>query len=237
MNFLNKSVFSADAARANARKDDLGSLPEWNLGDLYPGMDAPELKRDMALAAENAVSFEKRWKGKLLEAAAAPHKGKLGKALSEFEELEELIGRIASYAGLVYAGDTSDPRRTKLYGDVQEKMTDASAHLLFFTLELNQIEEDAIEKAFEADAGFAHYRPWVVDLRKDKPYQLDDRIEQLFHEKSVTGRGAWNRLFDETMTGLRFEVDGAEQPLEPTLNMLQSADPAERKKAAEALAA
>ncbi len=240
MNFLNNSIPTLPmrnaAVEKSASTDGLGNLPEWNLADLYPSVDAPELKRDMARAAEAAVAFEASWKGKLLEAANAPESGDLGKALGEFEELEELIGRIASFAGLVYAGDTSDPKRAKLYGDVQEKMTDASAHLLFFTLEMNKIEEADLEKAFAADAGLAHYRPWVVDLRKDKPYQLEDRIEQLFHEKSVTGRGAWNRLFDETMTGLRFEVDGEKKPLEPTLNLLQSADPTERKKAAEALA-
>lgn len=240
MNFLNNSIPTQPmrnaAVEKSASTDGLGNLPEWNLADLYPSVDAPELKRDMARAAEAAITFEERWKGKLLEAASAPEGGDLGKALGEFEELEELIGRIASFAGLVYAGDTSDPKRAKLYGDVQEKMTDASAHLLFFTLEMNKIEEADLEKAFAADAGLAHYRPWVVDLRKDKPYQLEDRIEQLFHEKSVTGRGAWNRLFDETMTGLRFEVDGEKKPLEPTLNLLQSADPTERKKAAEALA-
>ena len=77
----------------------------------------------------------------------------------------------------------------------------------------------------------------MLDLRKDKPYQLEDRIEQLFHEKSITGRGAWNRLFDETMTDLRFDVDGEELTLEPTLNRLQDADGEVRRKAAEALAA
>ena len=61
-------------------------------------------------------------------------------------------------------------------------------------------------------------------MRKDKPYQLEDRVEQLFHEKSITGRGAWNRLFDETMASLRFDVDGEELTLEPTLNRLQDAD-------------
>ena len=241
MNFINKSIRRGAARHAavenEAASQDLTGLPEWNLADLYPSMDAPELRRDMERAADAAVEFERRWKGKLLAAAIAPEGGELGKVLREFEEIEELIGRIASFAGLVYAGDTSDPNRAKLYGDVQEKMTDASAHLLFFTLELNRIEEADIEKAFGADPGFAHYRPWVVDLRMDKPYQLEDRIEQLFHEKSVTGRGAWNRLFDETMTGLRFKVGGEEKPLEPTLNMLQSANPDDRKQAADALAA
>lgn len=215
----------------------LGSLPEWNLGDLYSGMEAPELSQDMAKAATQAAEFEKRWKGRLASEAEKGEGGSLGEALREYEALEELIGRIASYAGLLYAGNTSDPRRAKLYGDVQERMTDASKHLLFFTLELNLVDDALITAALDADPSFGHYRPWVLDLRKDKPYQLEDRIEQLFHEKSVTGRGAWNRLFDETMTDLRFEVDGEELTLEPTLNKLQDADGEVRRKAAEALAA
>ena len=214
----------------------LGALPEWNLADLYSGMDAPELRDDVKRAAGDALAFEGRWKGRLAEEARKGTFGRLGEALKEYEALEELIGRIMSYAGLIYAGDTSDPKRAKLYGDLQEKMTDASAHLLFFALELNQLEEDDLERALAEDPLFAHYRPWIIDLRLDKPYQLEDRIEQLFHEKSVTGRGAWNRLFDETMTSLRFTVDDEELALEPTLNMLQSHDGEVRRTASEALA-
>ena len=228
---------TAAASASAARQAGLGPLPEWNLADLYPSMDGPELARDLARAAADAMEFERRWKGRLATEAANPEAGGLGSAMRDYEALEELIGRIASYAGLVYAGDTSDPKRAKLYGDVQEKMTDASAHLLFFALELNKIDDDVVDLALEADAGFGHYRSWVVDLRKDKPHQLEDRIEQLFHEKSVTGRGAWNRLFDETMTSLRFRVGDEELALEPTLNMLQDADPDVRRTASEALAA
>ena len=224
------------ARRHSAAEATLGTLPEWNLADLYPGMDAPELERDVQRAADESIAFEKAWKGKLAAEARKGAKGRLGKALREYEKLEELIGRIMSYAGLIYAGDTSDPKRAKLYGDLQEKMTDASAHLLFFALELNRIPDADMDAAMEADPVLAHYRPWILDLRLDKPYQLEDRIEQLFHEKSVTGRGAWNRLFDETMTALRFEVDGKELPLEPTLNLLQSHDGEQRRQAAEALA-
>ena len=216
---------------------ELGNLPEWNLADLYAGMNAPELKRDIDKAGADAAAFEDRWKGTLAAEAARGADGKLGEALKSYEALEELIGRIVSYAGLVYAGDTSDPQRAKLYGDVQEKMTDASSHLLFFGLELNLVDDAAIEQALAADPEFGHYRPWVLDLRMDKPYQLEDRIEQLFHEKSVTGRGAWNRLFDETMTELRFDIDGEQLALEPTLNRLQDADGAVRRQASEALAA
>ncbi|EHK57704.1 M3 family oligoendopeptidase [Allomesorhizobium alhagi] len=226
----------AAALAASQVSSALGDLPEWDLGDLYPGMDAPELKRDLAKAAEQAIAFEERWKGTLSSEAARGAEGRLGEALREYEAIEELVGKIASYAGLVYAGDTSDPQRAKLYGDVQEKMTDASAHLLFFALELNLVDDSLILSALDADPAFGHYRPWVLDLRKDKPYQLEDRIEQLFHEKSITGRGAWNRLFDETMTDLRFEVGGEELTLEPTLNKLQDPDGEVRRAAAEALA-
>jgi oligoendopeptidase F len=227
---------TATAAAKPPKTASLGDLPEWDLADLYTGMDAAELKRDLDKAAADAAAFEARWKGTLADEAAKGAEGGLGACLVEYEALEELIGRLVSYASLVYAGNTTDPKRAKLYGDIQEKMTDASTHLLFFALELNKVDDALIAAALDANPGFGHYRPWVLDLRKDKPYQLEDRIEQLFHEKSVTGRGAWNRLFDETMAELRFDVDGEELTLEPALNRLQDADPEMRRTAAEALA-
>jgi oligoendopeptidase F len=225
-----------DLADELAAGAEAGALPEWNLDDLYPGMDSPQLKADLAKSETESVSFETRFKGKLGELAARLDAGrKLAEAVIAFEKLEELLGRIISYAGLIHAGDTSDPVRSKFFGDVQEKITAASAHLLFFPLELNRIDDAVIEKAM-ADPALGHYRPWIEDVRKEKPYQLEDRVEQLFHEKSVTGRGAWNRLFDETMAALRFSVDGEELAIEPTLNFLQDPDAKKRKAAAEALA-
>ena len=235
MRFISMPIraFSATGETASGAPD---ALPEWNLGDLYPAMDSVEVAKDIAAAASSAVEFEKRWKGRLEAEAEKGSRGGLGAAVREYEALEELIGRIASYAGLVYAGDTSDPAKAKFYGDVQEKMTDAGAHLLFFPLELNKIDDGIIVSALDGDAEFGHYRPWVEDLRKDRPHQLEDRVERLFHEKSVTGRGAWNRLFDETMSALRFDVGGEELALEPTLNKLQDADPEIREAGAAALA-
>ncbi len=229
-----RAHLAAAPSQAGTAETATQGLPEWNLDDLYPGMQSNQLRSDLKKAADLSIAFEKRWKGRLAEEAA---KGGLGKAVQDYEALEELMGRIGAYAGLLFAGDTSDPQRAKFYGDIQEKLTDASAHLLFFTLEMNQVDDAVIDEAFGTDPQFAHYRPWIVDLRKDKPFQLEDRVEQLFHEKSVTGRGAWNRLFDETITSLRFKVRGEELPLEPTLNKLQEADPALRREAAEALAA
>ena len=214
----------------------LGALPEWNLADLYSGLDAPEIKNDLARAEEDSVAFEQEFKGKLAGMAAADDAGPtLAKAVQRYEALDDLMGRLASYAGLVHAGNTTDPVRSKFYGDVQERLTASSLHLLFFVLELNRIEDAVLEKAMQNPA-FGHYRPWLEDIRKEKPYQLEDRIEQLFHEKSMTGYSGWVRLFDETIASLRFKVQGKQLAIEPTLTLLQDSSPPQRKAAAEALA-
>ncbi|WP_127091025.1 M3 family oligoendopeptidase [Aquabacter cavernae] len=226
-------TFAADLATAPAKAD---LLPEWNLADLYPAMDSPALAADLEKADALCKSFEDTYKGKLAELLAAPDAGEtLGVAVRAYEEIDDLLGRIASYGSLVYAGDTSDPVRAKFYGDIQERLTDVSTHLLFFTLELNRLDDAALEAALAAPA-LGHYRPWVEDLRRDKPYQLDDKIEQLFHEKSNPSRGAWSRLFDETMSSLRFPVNGQELAIEPTLNLMQDPKEEVRKAAGQALA-
>ena len=230
-------LLKAPAGRAvRPAAKSLGALPEWNLADLYPAMDAPAVKRDLEEGEAECIAFEKAYKGRLAELAAAPEAGRaLAEAVKRYEAIEDVLGRLISYAGLLYSGNTTDPAIAKFYGDMQERITAASLHLLFFTLDLNRLDDAALDKAM-ADPALGHYRPWIEDIRKDKPYQLDDRIEQLFHEKSVTGYSAFNRLFDETMVALRFKIGGKPLALEPTLNLLQDPNPAKRKAAAEALA-
>ena len=214
--------------------DELGDLPEWQLDDLYPGPDSDALEADIARAEQQVEVLVAAWKGKLGEAAA---KGgdELVKAIKDYEALGDLLGRIGSFAMLYYVGDTTDAARSKFFGDTQQKLTDISTNLLFFELEFNKIDDNVMAEALKSSA-LAHYKPWVDDLRKERPYQLDDKIEELFHEKSVTSRGAFNRLFDETMAALEFDVDGEKLPLEPTLNMMMSPDAAVRQAGAEALA-
>ncbi|MFN4143940.1 M3 family oligoendopeptidase [Aestuariivirga sp.] len=209
----------------------LGNLPEWNLGDLYASPEAPEFAADLKRGEDLSRAFAEKYRGKLAALSGA----ELAGALKEYEALSDLLGRTGSYAQLHFVGDTTDSKRGKFYGDVSAKLTDISTLLLFFELELNRIEDAALEKAMEVPA-LAHYRPWIDNLRKEKPYQLDDKIEELFLEKSQTSAAAFNRLFDETMAGLRFEVDGETLTLEPTLNLMQSPDEAKRKAGAEALA-
>ncbi|MFN3657507.1 MAG: M3 family oligoendopeptidase [Pseudolabrys sp.] len=231
-------AFHAPARRAaTARKPTLGKLPEWNLDDLYPGMESAELKRDLEQADADCAAFERDFKGKLQAMATGARAGEaLAGALKRYEAIEDKLGRLYSYASLLYAGNTTDPVRAKFYGDVQERLTAASLHLLFFTLELNRVDDAALEAAM-GDPALGHYRPWIEDVRKEKPYQLEDRVEELFHEKSITGYSAWNRQYDELVAGLRFKVGPKSLGIEQTLNLLQDADGKKRKAAAEALAA
>ena len=221
---------------APARKSGpvLGSMPEWNLADLYPSPRSKALEKDIARATKDARAFKASFQGKLGEIVKDGNA--LAGAIRRYEELDDLLGRIGSYAGLLYAANTADPDNAKFYGDMQEKLTQISSDLLFFTLELNKLEDKPIEKAMRGVPELAYYKPWIVDLRREKPYQLEEKVEQLFHDKSVTGRGAWNRLFNETMTALRFKVDGEVLALEPTLNLLSAVEEKKRRAAAGALA-
>jgi oligoendopeptidase F len=230
------SARRAAKPRPAGRAGRLGALPEWNLADLYAGIDDPQVKRDLDRADAESVAFEEAYKGKLAALAESAEAGAaLAEAVRRYEALDDVLGRLTSYAGLVHAGNTVDPARAKFYADVQERITAASIHLLFFVLELNRIDDDRLAAAMQ-DAALAHYRPWLEDIRREKPYQLEDRIEQLFHEKSVTAYSAWNRLFDETIASLRFKVGRQSLAIEPTLNLMQDPKAAVRKAAAQALA-
>jgi len=228
---------AAGGDKHGASRPDLGDLPQWRLEDLYEGMDSPRFAADLARAAADAAAFAAAYRGKLAEIAAGADAGKrLFEAVSAYEALEDLISRIMSYASLLYAGDTSDVARGKFYGDAQEKVTALAGELLFFELELNRLDDAQVEKALSGST-LAHYRPWLEDIRKERPHQLPDEIERLFLEKSVSGVAAWNRLFDDTVASLRFSCQGEELTLEPLLARMQDPDAKKREAAAHALAA
>src|SRR4030081_2693575 len=169
-----KPNIKKSAARTRSAK-----LPEWNLADLYSGIDAPEVSRDLQKMDAECVAFETDYKGRLAERVAGEDGGQwLAEAVKRYEAIDDLAGRLGSYAGLVHAGDSVDPAISKFYGDVSERLTSASTHLLFFALELNRVDDSVINRAMQAPE-LAHYRPWIEDLRKEKPYQLDDKLEQL----------------------------------------------------------
>ena len=193
------------------------------------------VEADLAKAGAEAKAILELYQGKLAE--LAKDGARLAEAIGRYEALSDTLGKLGSYAGLLYAADTANPEHAKFYGDIQEKLTAITTDLIFFELEINGIDDAVLARALEVPM-LARYKPWFDDLRKEKPYQLEEKLERLFHEKSITSRASWNRLFNETMTALRFEVDGEKEPLalEPTLNFLMHPDGRKRQAAAEALA-
>jgi len=220
---------SAAAVRETPRVP--GSLPVWDLGDLYPGPDSPELARDLAASAAAAADFAERYQGRLAELEGA----ELAEAIARYERIAETLGRLSSYAELRHAAEMSDPAISRQAQDMREKVTDISARTLFFTLELNRLEDDRLATLLAVPA-LRHYQPWLRDLRAFRPHQLSDEAERLLHEKAVAGRQAWIRLFDETLASLRFPMGGKELTDAEILHLLSDKDEAKRREAAKSLA-
>ncbi len=217
--------------RDAAANDNMGDLPEWDLDDLYPSTDGPEITTDLKWLDNEGPAFGADYQGKLGDLDAA---GML-ECVLRYERIQQVAGRVMSYAGLRYYQNTTDAERGKFMADMQAQITDMSANLVFFSLELNRLEDATLEAMLEANADLNRYKPIFDNLRKMKPYQLSDELEKFLHDQSVVGTSAWNRLFDETMAALTFDVDGEEMNLEATLNLLSDTDRARREVGAKAL--
>ncbi len=223
--------FPVSDANASSGSEGLGGLPEWDLSDLYTAEDAPELTRDLAWLEQECAAFASDYEGKLADLDA---EGFLACVLRN-EKINGIAGRIMSYAGLRYYQLTTDGARAKFLSDVQEKITNYTTPLVFFTLELNRMEDNAMDALFADNADLARYKPVFDRIRAMKPYQLSDELEKFLHDLGVVG-DAWERLFDETIAGLEFEVDGEPLNIEGTLNLLTDPNRDSREAAARELA-
>ncbi len=223
-------VFDANATGAGA----FGKLPDWDLTDLYPSTDGPEFTRDMAWLNKACADFAAKYEGKLVGLDAAA----MLDCVLTYEKIDIVAGRIMSFAGLRYYQNTMDSDRAKFMADAQDKITDFTTPLVFFSLEFNRLEEDHLQHLLDANAALARYKPVFDRMRAMRPHQLSDELEKFLHDASVVGSAAWNRLFDETMAGLMFTVAGQDEPLnlEATLNLLTDPDRSLREAAARALA-
>ncbi len=218
-----------DATAADAL---LADLPTWDLTDLYPTMDGPEITADFDVADREAKAFAAKYEGKL---AALSAQG-LAEAIAAYEQMDERFWRLMSFAGLKNAENQLDPQVSAFYQNSQESVVTISSHLLFFGLELNKVDDAKVDR-WLSDSAMAQYAPWLRNLRINRPHQLSDELEKYLHEQHVVGSAAWNRLFDETMAGLRFDVDGKELTSAEALHLLSDPSAETRKKAAYALGA
>ena len=223
--------FPVHDVNASSGSKDLGDLPEWDLSDLYSSQDAPELSRDLQWLDQECASFAADYEGKLAHLDAE----EMLNCVLRNERINTIAGRIMSFAGLRYYQLTVDGDRTKFMSDMQEKITDFTTPLVFFTLELNRIDDAALQALLNANDALARYQPVFARIRAMKPYQLSDELEKFLHDLGVVG-DAWERLFDETIAGLSFEIDGESLGIEGTLNLLTDPDRAQREKGAVELA-
>ncbi|WP_134680131.1 M3 family oligoendopeptidase [Paracoccus ravus] len=221
-----------NALHAANSAPDLGALPDWDLTDLYPAPDAPELAADMAELRLACCQFSRDYEGRL----ASLEGPQMLECIERYQRIDLLAGRIMSYAGLRYYQNTMDGARAKQMGDLQDQITEHTTKLVFFSLEFNRISDARYAEIFAAADGPARYKPVFDRMRAMRPYQLSDELERFLHDNSVVGAAAWNRLFDETTAGLTFMVDGEEMGIEATLNLLTDHNRARREAGAHALA-
>lgn len=223
--------FPVRDANANGGTEGLGNLPEWDLSDLYTSQDAPELSADLEWLEKECAAFAADYEGKLADLSAA----ELLTCVERNEKISQISGRIMSFAGLRYYQLTVDAERAQFMANMQEKLTDFSTPLVFFTLELNRIDDDKLTAMFAENADLARYKPVFDRIRAMKPHQLSDELEKFLHDLGVVG-DAWERLFDETIAGLEFEMEGETLNIEATLNFLTEQDRSKREAAAREVA-
>ena len=224
---MTRHTAPADAASS---QEAVGELPTWDLGDLYPAPDSPAVEADFAKAEQAALTFATAYRRRL----AAITGGDLAAAIADYERIEEVLGRLMSYAQLLFAGDSNNAEIGRFYQTASERVTTISSNLLFFTLELNRLDEATLDKK-AADPALAKWRPWLRDLRVFRPHQLSDELEKLLHEKEVTGRSAWSRLFDETVAAMRVPLAGQDLTVSDVLNKLSDRDRSVREAAGRAI--
>ncbi|MBU2891084.1 M3 family oligoendopeptidase [Celeribacter halophilus] len=221
-------VFDASADKG---AKDFGDLPDWDLTDLYPATDAPEVKRDLDWLEEACASFARDYEGKLADLDGAG----MYECILRDERISQVAGRLGSFAGLLYYQNTVDGERAKFFSDIQDKITTYTAPLVFFSLEVNRIPDETLEEMLKHE-GLSRYRPIFERMRKMRPYQLSDELERYEHDMSVVGASAWNKLFDETVADLKFEVNGETLGLEATTTLMSEPDRDLREAAAKEIA-
>lgn len=222
-------VFSETAGAAPS-DDALGDLPVWDLTDLFDSPTDPKIDQSFAAAEEQAKQFEQTYKDQLSQCDGT----QFAKALVTYEQISEKIDMVASYAQLCHAKQSDNAEIGAFYQKVTEKSNDIWAHLLFFRLEINKLEESHLDKLGQTET-VQKYRPWIEDVRMFRAHDLSAELEKLLMDKNISGPQAWVRLFDEHMAQLRFDFKGQKVTEPEILNKLSAPDAEDRRLAAYSL--
>ena len=217
----------ANAGEASASTEG----PVWDLSDLYRGRDDARITADLAAVESEAASLAADYRGRLAELAG----DELADMIDRYEAIEDQLGRVQSYAQLLFAAHRDDAEIGKFFQGIQERSTSIGTQLLFVTLELNRVADDALAAKVASSARLGRFAPWLDNVRSFRPHQLSDEVERTLHEKYVTGRSAWVRLFDESMAALRFPFDGKDLTSAEIFDVMSAKERPERERAATAI--
>jgi len=209
----------------------------WNLADLYSGVDDPRITHDLEMALHRAQAFEQTYRGKIaVEGGPSPEL--LHAAVTELESLFEQMDKPAVYASLVHAAKTDEPKHGALLSRTREQRTLINRHLIFFDLEWVKLDDKPARAVMDSPL-LTKYRHYLEQKRAWRPHYLSEPEEKILDEKSVTGRAAFVRLFDETMARLQYPFEHAGRSdllsLQQLNARLYDADRAVRKAAAAGL--
>ena len=202
----------------------------WDLSDLYESGDDPRLETDVAEAEEAAAAFRERYYEKIASLDAA----ELAAAIDEEERIESILTRAIYYAHLWFSTDMGDSERGALVARLTEKGAALETQLLFFGLEIAELDDAAAEALYAAPE-LERWHHWLRSLRKFRPYLLTEPEEKVFTEKAVSGVSAWARLYEELLGALRIQLDGEQVGLEEAMSKLYSGDRDVRRTTAEAV--
>ena len=227
---MQRHAQQAAAAGAGHAQAEAAELPGWDLADLYDGQDSPAIAADLDSADAAARRFAETYQGRVASLDAPG----LAAAIAEYERIDQALGRLSSYAQLCFSADSTDPETGRFYQSVSERVSAVGTHLVFFGLELNRLDDDALA-AMLREQPLARWAPFLRDLRVFRPHQLSDEVERVLHEKEVTGRAAWSRLFDETIAGMRIPLEGDRITVSAALNLLSDASRPTREAAGRAI--
>ena len=189
----------------------------WDLSQMFASVS--DLKQTLADSLSMAESFALAYRGNV---AALDIDG-LAAAMKEMETLQDGVGKAYTYAYLNWSTDTADAERGALLQHVRESYTTIAGHLLFFELEWTQVEDKRAAELL-SDGSLSFCRHYLEVARLQKPYLLSEEGERVMMEKGNTGRSAWNRFFDETLSDMRFEVDGVAMTQQQVLARLHDKD-------------
>ena len=203
------------------------NLPNWNLHDFYSSFRDEQISKDLSLFKKFTENFKKKYKDKLLSYSST-----FESIVEEYENGNEIGDKLGNFAFLTYATNMDVPEIVQFYQDINEKLTEISSNLIFFTNEINENSNENFQKLVN---GSGKYKNWLVNIRRFKDHQLDEKSEQIILDKNLTANSSWVRFFEEQINDLKFKIDGKDLNSAAALNLLSDHDEKVRKIAADSV--